>query len=100
MCWITQLIVNTLTITFYTFEIISHFKIMLHGCVSLYTICVSQQKQVNIGCVCVCVWGGGVRLTDLSSGYEVMLPLNIFKTKFPSLLITFIMTTNAKYKNS
>ena len=28
--------------------------------------------------------GGGGRLIDLSSGYEIMLPLNIFKSKFLS----------------
>ena len=39
-------------------------------------------------------------LTDLSSGYEIILPLNIFKTKLPSLLIKFIMTIDGKYKNS
>ena len=31
--------------------------------------------------------GGGV--TNISSGYEVMLSLNIFKANFPSLLIRF-----------
>ena len=43
--------------------------------------------------------GGGGDLTDLSSGYEVMLPLKIFKTKFPSLLIR-IITIDGKYKTS
>ena len=36
------------------------------------------------------------RLTDLSSGYEVRR----FKTKFPLLLITFIMTIDGKYTTS
>ena len=36
--------------------------------------------------------GGGEGLIDMSSGYKVMFPLKILKTKFPSLLIRFIMT--------
>ena len=42
-------------------------------------------------------WGGGGGGADR---YEVMLPLKIFKTKFPSLLIRFIMTIDGKYKTS
>ena len=45
-------------------------------------------------------WGGGGGLTDISSGYDGMLPLKSFKAKFHSLLIRFIMTTGGKYKNS
>ena len=52
--------------------------------------CLSQELTV----------GGGGGLTDLSSGYEVMLPLKISKTKFPSLLITFIMTFDGKHKTN
>ena len=47
----------------------------------------------------MCVWGGG-GLTDRSSGYEVMFPLNILKTKFLSLLIRLIMQIDGKYKIS
>ena len=39
-------------------------------------------------------------MEDISTGYEVMLLVNIFKTKFPSLLIRLIMTTDSKYKTS
>ena len=39
-------------------------------------------------------WG---ELTTLSNGYEVTLPLKISKSKFHSLLIRFIMTTDCKY---
>ena len=45
-----------------------------------------------------CVCRGWEGLTDISSGYEVMLPLKLSKTKFPSLLIRFIMTIDGKYK--
>ena len=37
-------------------------------------------------------------MTDILSGYEVMLPLKSFETKFPSLLLTFIMAFEGKYK--
>ena len=39
-------------------------------------------------------------MTDLSSGYELILAVNIFKTKLPSLLIRYIMTDDGKYKTS
>ena len=42
--------------------------------------------------------GGGGGITDISSGYEVMFPLKIFKTIFPSLLIRFFWTIDGKYK--
>ena len=51
-------------------------------------------KQVTIG-----GWGGG-GITDISSGYAVMFPLNIFKTIFPSLLIRFFLPIDVKYKTS
>ena len=35
--------------------------------------------------------GGGGGLIDISSGYQVMHPQKCFKTKFPSLLMRFIM---------
>ena len=38
--------------------------------------------------------------TNLSDGYDVMLSLNIFKTKFSSLLICFMMTIDGKYNTS
>ena len=44
-------------------------------------------------------WGGG-RHTFQVDRYYIMLPLNIFKTKFPSLLIRFIMTFDGKYITS
>ena len=46
-------------------------------------------------------WGGG-ELTDLSSGCDVMFPLESFKTKCPSLLrlLRFVMTIDGKYKTS
>ena len=50
----------------------------------------AQWKQVNIR------EGGEGGLTDLSSGYKVILPLNIFKTNFPSLLIRSIMTIDVQ----
>ena len=43
------------------------------------------------------MWGVGV--TDILSGYEVMLPLNIFKIKVFFILIRLIMT-QGKYKTS
>ena len=42
----------------------------------------------------------GEGVIDRSSGYEVMLPLNIFKTKFSSLHVRFIKTVDGKYKTS
>ena len=39
--------------------------------------------------------GGGDGPTNISSAYKVMLPMNIFKTKFPSLGVRFIMTTDS-----
>ena len=39
-------------------------------------------------------WGRG------EGGYEVVLPLNIFKIKFPFILISFVMTIHGKYKTS
>ena len=45
--------------------------------------------------VWVCGGGGG---EYISSGYELMLPLKCFKTKFPSLPIRFITTIDSKYK--
>ena len=50
---------------------------------------ISTTGQENIG-----------GLIALSSGYRVMLPVNIFKTKFPSLLIRFIITADGKYNTS
>ena len=41
-------------------------------------VCEARRKQVNMG---------GGEPTDLSSGYEIMFLLNIFKTECPSLLI-------------
>ena len=60
-------------------------------------------KQVNMR---VCVWGGGGgggggymgdNVFKLIRGQGI---LNIFKTKFPSLLIRFIITIDGKYKTS
>ena len=46
-------------------------------------------------------WGVGMcGVTEFSSGYKVILPQKSFITKFPSLLIRFIMTTDGKYKTS
>ena len=53
----------------------------------------ARRKQMNIA-------GGGGGLTYLLSGYAVVLPLKTFKTKFPSLLIRFIMTIDGKYHTS
>ena len=39
-------------------------------------------------------------MTDPSSGFKVRLPLILFKTKCPSLLIRFTMTPDGKYKTS
>ena len=56
------------------------------------TIQQARRKQVSIR-----GWGW---LTDLSSGYDIMLPLNLLKTIFLSLLIRFIMIIDGKYKTS
>ena len=55
----------------------------------------AQQKHVNIGEG----WRGG-GLTDLSTGYEILLPPEKFQNEISSLLIRFIMITNGKYKIS
>ena len=45
--------------------------------------------------------GGGEKgKADISGEYEVMLTLKMFKTKFPSLLIRFMMTIIGKYKTN
>ena len=40
----------------------------------------------------------GVGLTNLSSGYRVCSPLNIFQSKLPALLKRFIITIDGIYK--
>ena len=54
-------------------------------------------------CVCVCVCAGACVCypcgTNISSGYDVMFHLNIFKAKIPSLLIRFIMTFDGKIQD-
>ena len=40
--------------------------------------------------------GVGWGLTDCSNGYKDIFPVEVFKTKFASLLISFIMTTDGK----
>ena len=46
--------------------------------------------------------GGGRRaeVTNISSGYEVVLNLKFLKTKFAFQLIRFIMTIDGKYKSN
>ena len=42
-------------------------------------------------------WGGvGWGLTDFLNGYKDIFPLEVFKTKFASLLLRFIMTIDGK----
>ena len=52
----------------------------------------ARRKQVNMG-------EGGRGRTNISSGYDVMFHLNIFKAKIPSLLIRFIMTFDGKIQD-
>ena len=55
----------------------------------------TAMRDKNAGTAKACEHGG-----DRSSRYEDILILNIFITKFPSLLIRFIITIDGKYKTS